>query len=386
MKKTFVIAPDSFKESLTAKEACEAMARGIQKVFQEAELIKVPMADGGEGTLDALIDATNGEKKYVTASGPFPLKKVTTYYGFLGDSTTAVIEMAKINGLELLTTAERNPLLTSTYGTGELIKSALDHGAKKIILAIGGSATNDGGAGMAQALGAKLLDKKGHPIKLGGGNLDQLAHIDCSAFEPRLKDVALVVACDVTNPLLGIKGATHVFGSQKGATLAMIEKLEHNLASYAKIIERDLNRQVATISGAGAAGGLGAGLLAFTSAELKSGIEIVIQATELEHKIQKADYVFTGEGGIDYQTKFGKTPYGVAKTARKYHVPVFVCAGYVGEHVESLYEEGITAIFGILNQAEPLPKALPKGAANLERTSENIARVLCQAAIKNSKE
>ncbi|MGP5429202.1 glycerate kinase [Enterococcus malodoratus] len=377
MKKNFVLAPDSFKESMSAKRACEAMERGIRKVLPDAEILHVPMADGGEGTVDALVDGSKGTRVEVVVSGPLPTEKVTTYYGLLADQKTAVMEMAKANGIELLAESKRNPLLTSTYGTGEMIKSALEHGVEKIIIGIGGSVTNDGGAGMAQALGVRLLDEAGRDLSVGGGALAKLATVDITNVDPRLKNTEIIIASDVTNPLTGPTGASVVFGPQKGATPEMVNELDSNLVHYAEVIKRDLTSDVKNQPGAGAAGGLGAGLLVFTGASLRSGVELVTELTHLEDKISQADYVFTGEGGMDFQTKFGKAPYGVAKAAKKYHKPVFACAGYIGEQVEVLYDEGITAIFGILGKSGSLDDALQAGETNLERTVENIVRVLC---------
>lgn len=376
MKKTFVLAPDSFKESMSAKTACEAMARGIRKVLPEAEIIQVPMADGGEGTVDALVDGSQGTRIDVEVSGPIPTEKVQTYFGLMADKKTAVMEMAKANGIELLSKEKRNPLITSTYGTGEMILAALDQSVEKIIIGIGGSVTNDGGAGMAQALGAHFLDKAGQELAVGGGSLGKLAKIDLSDMDPRVKDTEIIIASDVTNPLVGPKGASQVFGPQKGATKEMVDELDKNLTHYATIIEQDLGIDIVDRPGAGAAGGLGAGLLVFTEAIMQSGVNIVTELTHLAEKISQADYVFTGEGGMDFQTKFGKAPYGVAKIAKKYDKPVFACAGYIGEQVEVLYDEGMTAIFGILAKASTLEEALLSGEENLMRTVENITRVL----------
>lgn len=377
MKKTFVLAPDSFKESMSAQRACEAMERGIRKVLPDAKVVQVPMADGGEGTVDALVDGSGGTSVEVTVSGPIPTEKVRTYFGLLADKQNAVIEMAKANGIELLSEEKRNPLITSTYGTGQMIKAALDQGVKKIIIGIGGSVTNDGGAGMAQALGVRLLDKESNELAAGGGALSRLAKIDMTTIDARLADTEVVIASDVTNPLTGPNGASVIFGPQKGATPEMVEELDKNLAHYAEIIKKDLAIDIAKQAGAGAAGGLGAGLLVFAGASMHSGVDLVIELTNLEEEIAHADYVFTGEGGMDFQTKFGKTPYGVAKLAKKYNKPVFACAGYIGEQVEVLYDEGMTAIFGILDKAGSLDTALKSGERNLERTVENIVRVLC---------
>ena len=371
----YVVAPDSFKESMTAKEVCDAMEKGIKKADSAAEVIKVPMADGGEGTVDSLVDATNGQRVIVEVTGPLG-NKISAYYGILGNGTTAVIEMAKASGLEIVQKKKRNPMITTTFGTGELIRHALDHNVKEIIIGLGGSSTNDGGSGMAQALGAKLLDQNNHQISFGGGNLDKLDKIDISNLDSRLQDVRIILASDVTNPLIGEDGASRVFGPQKGATPEMVEKLENNLQHYAKIIKRDLNKDVASVSGAGAAGGLGAGLMAFTTCKMRQGVDIAIEVTKLEEKVKSADYVFTGEGGTDFQTKFGKTPYGVAKLGKKYHKPVISLAGYLGEGIDSLYSEGLTAIFGIIPGACDLSTALKNGPSNVARTTENIVRLL----------
>lgn len=371
----YVVAPDSFKESMTAKEVCDAMEKGIKEADSAAEVIKVPMADGGEGTVDSLVDATQGQRVIVEVTGPLG-NKISAYYGILGNGTTAVIEMAKASGLEIVEKKKRNPMITTTFGTGELIRDALDHNVKEIIIGLGGSSTNDGGSGMAQALGAKLLDQNNHQIPFGGGNLDKLDKIDISNLDSRLQDVKIILASDVTNPLIGKDGASRVFGPQKGATPEMVEKLENNLQHYAKIVKRDLNKEVALVSGAGAAGGLGAGLIAFTTCEMRRGVDLAIEVTKLEEKIRDADYVFTGEGGTDFQTKFGKTPYGVAKLGKKYHKPVISLAGYLGEGIDSLYSEGFTAIFGIIPGACDLPTALKNGPSNVARTTENIVRLL----------
>ena len=376
MKKKFVLAPDSFKESLSALEVCQAMEKGIKKVFPKAEIISMPMADGGEGTTDALIDATGGRRVYKKVQGSFANTNVEAYFGILGNSNTAVVEMAKANGLELVALEDRNPLITSTYGTGQLIKAAMDEGVDKIIIGIGGSATNDGGSGMARALGAKFLNKDQEEIPLGGGFLKEVRTIDMSDFDPRVEEIEILIATDVTNPLTGNNGASYVFGPQKGATEEMVKILDENLKHYAEIVHNDLGINVKNKPGSGAAGGLGAGLLAFTNAKMQLGIELVAQTIYLEDKIKETDYVFTGEGGMDYQTKFGKAPYGVCKIAKKYKKPCFALAGYIGDGADVLYEEGMTAIFGILSQAQSLSDALADGAKNVERTSENITRVL----------
>lgn len=374
-EKTFVLAPDSFKESMTAKEVCIAMEKGLRKIYPDASYIHVPMADGGEGTVQSLVDASNGIIHRKEVSGPLG-QPVMAQYGILGDGTTAAIEMASASGIHLVTPDSRDPLRTTTYGTGELIRACLDLGIRKIIIGIGGSATNDGGTGMAEALGAKFLDAQGQPLARGGGDLNKLAHIDVSGLDPRLQEVELIVACDVTNPLCGEHGASRVFGPQKGATPEMVQLLDANLSHYAEVVKQQLGKDIRDVPGAGAAGGLGAGLLIFTQAVLRKGIEIVIEYTGLQGKLDDADVVFTGEGGIDFQTKFGKTPYGVAQAAKEAGKPVIAIAGYVGEGIDTLYTEGIDAVFGIVPGAADLDKLLREGPENVERTMENIARVL----------
>lgn len=371
----FVLAPDSFKECMSSKEVCETMEIAIRKVYPDAEVIEVPMADGGEGTVEALVEATSGRYHMVEVTGPLG-NKVEAVFGVLGNMKTAVIEMATASGLHLVKREERNPLITTTYGTGELIKAALDLGVRHIVIGIGGSATNDGGAGMIQALGGKLLDKEGNEIAFGGGELDKIETIDLSNLDPRIKDTVIEVACDVTNPLIGEKGASEIFGRQKGATDEMVKVLDSNLAHYADVIKRDLGIDIAYVEGAGAAGGLGAALLAFLKGELKRGIDLVIKHTELKEKLEGADYVFTGEGSIDYQTMYGKTPIGVATIAKEKGVKTIAFAGNVGEGIDILYTGGITAIFSIMLGVSTLDNALKNGKENLRITVENAVRIL----------
>lgn len=367
-----VVAPDSFKESLSAMEVAQAIEKGFRAVFPDAQIEKIPMADGGEGTVQSLVDATGGKIITKEVTGPLG-EKVTAFFGVLGDGKTAVIEMAAASGLHLVPVEKRNPLLTTTRGTGELILAALDEGVDHLIIGIGGSATNDGGSGMAQALGARLLDKDRNEIAPGGGSLDKLANIDISELDARLQNVKIEVACDVDNPLIGQDGASHVFGPQKGATPEMVKQLDQNLAHYATILARDLGKDVAHIPGAGAAGGLGAGLLAFLDAELKSGIDIVIAATDLEEKIKDADLVITGEGKIDSQTIHGKTPIGVAKTAKKFNIPVIAICGSIADDADVVHDHGIDVLFSSLMRITTLEEALESGASNVEKTARNIA-------------
>lgn len=372
---TYLLAPDSFKESMTSRQVCQAMAQGIKQADPQAGIISVPLADGGEGTTDALVSATHGSFKHVTVNGPLG-RPTAASYGILGDSQTAVIEMAMASGLEMVPIDQRNPWLTTTYGTGELIKDALGQDVDRIIIGLGGSSTNDGGAGMAQALGAHLLDSNGQELPVGGGALKDLARIDVSDLDPRLKQVKIILASDVTNPLTGPQGASYVFGRQKGADTDMVKRLDQNLHCFAQIVKRDLGQDVENQPGAGAAGGLGAGLMAFANGEMQRGIDLVIKLTNLEAKVQQADYVFTGEGGTDFQTHFGKAPFGVAQLGKKYHKPVISFAGYLGDDIEKLYADGFTAFFSITSGASDLQTALAKGPKNMTRTVTNVVRLL----------
>ena len=371
----FVLAPDSFKESMSAKKAGLAMEKGIRSVYPDAECVIVPMADGGEGTVESLVSMTNGEIIKTEVIGPLG-EKVIAEYGLLGEGQTAVIEMASASGLENIKLEDRNPLVTTTFGTGELIKHALDKGVTRILIGIGGSATNDGGVGMLQALGVSFKDQNGQELTFGGGALNQLTTIDLSGLDKRIAHVKIDVACDVTNPLIGENGASAIFGPQKGASPEVVQLLDQNLAHYAEIIKRDLGKDIAHSEGAGAAGGLGAGLMAFLNANLKKGVELVIEYTGLEERMAGADYVFTGEGSIDGQTLFGKTPFGVASIAKKYSIPVIAFAGRIGKGVEPLYDNGFTSIVGILKGVSSLDEALESGEENLAFAAENICRVL----------
>ncbi len=374
----FVLAPDSFKESMTAKEVCQAMENGIRKVLPDAKIISVPMSDGGEGTMDSLIDATNGQKYAVKVTEPLGTP-VTAHYGILGDQKTAIIEMAEASGLSYVPQDKRTPATikkTTTFGTGELINAALKHDVTRVIIGLGGSSTNDGGSGMAQAIGVKFFDHNDHEItqKLGGGDLKQITRIDTIDINPKIKKTKFLLASDVTNPLTGTNGASYVFSPQKGADQATAKELDENLSHYAKII----GQNIAQTPGSGAAGGLGAGLLAFTHAKIYPGVKLVANEVHLAEKIKEADYVLTGEGGTDFQTQFGKTPYGVAQIAKKYDVPVISLAGYIGKGIDHLYDKGFTAIFGILAKAENIDQALKDGPQNVERTTENVVRLIAK--------
>ncbi|WP_432723057.1 glycerate kinase [Jeongeupia wiesaeckerbachi] len=370
-----VIAPDSYKESLSALDVAINIEAGMREVWPDADYVKLPVADGGEGTVDAMVAATGGKLIDVSVTGPLG-DCVGAFYGLSGDGQTAIIEMAAASGLALVPSSLRNPLQTTTYGTGELIRAALDAGARRFIIGIGGSATNDGGAGMVQALGARLLDRDGRELGFGGGQLARLALIDISGLDPRLKDCRIDVACDVNNPLTGPKGASQVFGPQKGATPEIVAQLDANLAHYASIIGHDLGIHVDTVPGAGAAGGMGAAMLAFFKATLRPGIEIVMEAVGLDAIVADADLVITGEGRIDSQTIHGKTPIGVARVAKRHGKPVIGIAGCLTPDVGVVHAHGIDAVFSVLYHACDVEEALAKAADNVKLASRNVAAAL----------
>ncbi|MGX8940326.1 glycerate kinase [Symbiopectobacterium sp. Eva_TO] len=370
-----VIAPDSYKESLSAQEVATQIEAGFREVFPDASYVKLPVADGGEGTVEAMVAATQGRIVEVQVTGPLG-DKIDAFFGLSGDEKTAFIEMAAASGLERVPSAQRNPLLTTSYGTGELIRSALDHGVKHCIIGIGGSATNDGGAGMAQALGAKLLDAQGESIGFGGGALDTLKRVDVSELDQRIKSCRFEVACDVTNPLTGKLGASAVFGPQKGATPAMIIQLDNALKQYAEVIRHRLDIDVDQVPGSGAAGGMGAALLAFCGAELRQGIEIVTEALGLDELVRDASLVITGEGRIDSQTVHGKVPIGVARVAKRYNKPVVGIAGSLTADVGVVHEHGLDAVFSVLYNICSLEEALDNAAANVRMTARNVAATI----------
>ncbi|WP_422442044.1 MULTISPECIES: glycerate kinase [unclassified Endozoicomonas] len=370
-----VIAPDSFKECLTAAQVASAIETGFKEILPDAQCVKVPVADGGEGTLQSLVDATGGHFIEVPVTGPLG-HQIQAEFGILGDGTTAVIEMARASGLELVSPDHRDPMIATTQGTGELILSALDRGVEKIIVGIGGSATNDGGAGMMQALGVRLLNDQGKELQCGGGQLSSLSKIDTSNLDQRLQSVEIIAACDVDNPLTGDNGASAIFGPQKGATPDMVKVLDQSLGHFGLIMERDLGVSVCDRPGAGAAGGMGAALLGFLNARLEPGIEIVMAAVDLAEKVKGANLVITGEGRIDGQTAQGKTPVGVARIAKSLDLPVVALAGSVGQGAEAVYAQGIDALFPVVHGAVTLEQALMKGEENLIRAARNLAVAL----------
>ncbi|MFC2012825.1 glycerate kinase [Chloroflexota bacterium] len=369
-----IIAPDSFKGNLSALQVAQAISAGVKRAIPDAEIIMVPMADGGDGTTQALIDAVGGEMLTATVTGPLG-EPVSAQWGRLNDKTTGVIEMATASGFNLVPPQKRNPLAATTYGTGELILAALEAGCRKLIIGIGGSATNDGGAGMAQALGVSLLDKNGAPLTSGGGALIDLAHIDISGIDPRLADCEVTVASDVDNPLCGPKGASAVFGPQKGATPEMVAQLDAALAHYADVIRRDVGVDIRDTPGAGGAGGLGAALITFLKTKMQPGIEIFIRATNLTEHLKDASLVFTGEGQIDSQTAHGKVPVGVARQAKAFGLLVIAIAGSIKDGYQTVYEHGIDAVFSIAPGPISLEQSVAEAANLTADAAERAVRL-----------
>ena len=371
-----ILAPDSFKGNLTSLEVAIAFEKGIKRVLPRANCIKIPMADGGEGTVQSLIDGIGGEIIRKRVIGPIG-QKVFARYGLLSNGT-AVIEMAEASGLPLVTTRKKNPAKTTTFGTGELIIDAINKGAKKIIIGIGGSATNDGGVGMAQALGVRFLDSKDKEIKQhgSGGMLKKIVKIDTRETNKVLKNINIIVACDVDNPLCGRLGASYIFGPQKGATPAMVRVLDDNLKHLAKIIKQSLKKDISKLKGAGAAGGLGAGLVAFAKAKMKSGVDIVIDATNLERHMKNTNLVITGEGRVDSQTAYGKTPSGVAKSARKHGIPTLVIGGGITDDAKDIFSHGIDALESACARDMSLEDAIKHSREHLANAAERAIRLV----------
>lgn len=370
-----VIAPDSFKESLSSQQVAEQIEAGIWEIFPHADTIKLPIADGGEGTIEALVAATDGHIVETDVTGPLG-RQVKAGYGVCGDEQTAVIEMAAASGLALVPKEHRNPLLTTSFGTGELIRCALDAGYRNLVIGIGGSATNDAGVGLLQALGARFLEAQDKDIGFGGASLTKLERIDIQGLDPRLQECRIEVACDVTNPLTGPTGASAIFGPQKGATSEMIAELDQALRHFAAIVKRDLGQDIEQQQGAGAAGGMGAGLMAFLSAELRPGVSIVIEHIGLEKALEGADLLITGEGRIDGQSVYGKAPIGVARVAQQHGVPVVVIAGSLGTGYEEVYSCGISALFSVAKGPCTLEMALKNAAANVRATARNVSAII----------
>ena len=376
-----VIAPDSFKDSLSAQGVADAIALGLAEVWPDAQLVKCPMADGGEGTVESILAACEGQLRRNNVRGPMGTT-VDAAWGWLPHSHTAIIEMAEASGLQLVPVDQRDACISSTYGTGELICAALDAGAQRVILAIGGSATNDGGAGAMQALGVKLLDAQAQILAPGGLALAQLAHIDLTDLDPRLAHVRFDIAADVDNPLCGPHGASAIFGPQKGATPAQVEELDRALGHFAECCAKVLNKDVSDEPGSGAAGGLGFAAKAFLGAQFKAGVEVVAELVGLAESIKDADLVLTGEGRFDAQTLRGKTPFGVARIARRQGVPVIVIAGTLGEGYQALYTHGIDAAFALASGPMTLEQACAEAPRLLRERASDIARVWQIAARK----
>ena len=362
-----LVAPDSFKDSLSASEVSRIIYEAISAVIPSASIRQIPISDGGEGLLEALLTPLQGTLVSVSVKDPLH-RTIEASYGLVDQGKTAIIEMATASGLELLSIEERNPLITSTYGTGELIKNALDKGCTKIIIGLGGSATNDGGIGMIKALGGLFLDQYNQEIADGGGALSTLHSIDLSGLDKRLQQVAIVCACDVDNPLTGPSGASYVYAKQKGASDNMLAVLDSNLSNYATVIKATLNKDLEHISGTGAAGGTAMGLLAFLDATLTPGIALITELLHLEKHIKEAQLVVTGEGKIDIQTLHGKTIMGIASLAKKHSIPVLVFTGSIGHGISEIYDQGVTAIFSIVSEPMSLETAI-KNAAELLKTS-----------------
>ena len=371
-----VIAPDSFKGSVAAREVADSAERAVREVFPACEVVKIPLGDGGEGTMDALLAALGGERVSCRVRDPLS-RPLWADYAILEDGRTAIVEMARASGLPLLAPAERDPSQATTYGTGELIRDALERGCRRFLLAIGGSATNDGGTGLLRALGYRFLDGRGEELEPCGAALARIAVVDRSGVSPALREASFTVACDVDNPLYGERGAAEVFARQKGADDAMVRMLDAGLRNYARVIERATGTRVDELPGAGAAGGLGAGLVAFLGAELKPGIQMVLEATRFDERIQGADLIITGEGKLDRQTCMGKAPWGVSRAATRQGIPVIALGGSV-EDTPLLNQRGFLAVLPILPAPVSLERAMAKDFTlrNIQRTVEQALRIL----------
>lgn len=370
-----LVAPDSYKGSLTAIEVADVMEEGIKKACPMANVIKKPIADGGEGTVETILNAIGGSYQHLTVTGPTG-KPIEAKFGILSDQYTAVIEIASASGLMTISAEDRNPLMTTSYGTGEIIKKALDKGCRKLVIGLGGSATNDGGVGMAQAVGIRFLDDYGREIGLGGERLTDIALIDVSGLDPRIQEAELVIASDVNNVLCGEDGASAVFAPQKGATPEMVDKLDRALQHLATVIKKQLDIDIANTKGAGAAGGLGAGLMAFLNAQMHSGIATVFEFTKIENDVKIADLIITGEGQTDQQSVFGKVPYGIGNLAQKYHKPVICISGSVTEGAEKLYDHGVKVVIGAVQSPMSLEDAIFNSKELVMKATERTMRAI----------
>lgn len=380
-----VVAADSFKGSLSSAEISEAVETGFRKVYEDGIVVKVPVADGGEGTVQALVDGTRGIYRTVKVSGPLG-DEVTALYGISGDGNTAIIEMASASGLPLISVEKCNPMKTTTFGTGQLIKDALEKGCREFLIGIGGSATNDCGMGMMQALGMKFLDKNRNILEGCGGNLIKTEEIDASDLIPQVKEARFLIACDVDNPLFGANGAAHVYSRQKGADDQMVEELDKGLKHFNEVVKKSSGFDMNNLPGAGAAGGLGGGFAAFLKGDLKPGIDIILNMTDLAGKMDGADFVVTGEGRIDFQSVMGKTPTGVSKLAAKQNIPVIAIAGAVTDDADVVHNHGINSLFSIMNYPISLEHAMDPDRAKtfVEKNIEEIFRLIKTCQVKFS--
>lgn len=378
-----VAAIDSFKGSMTSLEVSEAFEKGVKKVYKDAEFLKIPLADGGEGTVEALISNLNGKMINIRVKDPL-MREIDSFYGISGDGKTAIIEMAAASGLPLLSPDERNPLKATTFGTGELIKDALEKGCREFIIGIGGSATNDAGTGMLSALGYVFLDENGNELVPNGENLAKIRSFRDDKVIKEVSKAKFLIACDVDNPFYGPNGAACVYGKQKGATKEIIKILDNGMKNFSDVIKEIIETDISNISGSGAAGGLGGAFMAFFNAELKPGIDIITEKIELENKINGSDYVITGEGRIDFQSAMGKTPSGVAKLAKKHGIPVIAIGGSVDDEIGNIYDCGITAAFSIMDSPMTLLEAMDTSNAKrlVEKTAEQIFRLIKQSKEK----
>lgn len=382
MTMRILVAPNAFKESLTAIEAARAISRGIRRVLPRARITEMPIADGGDGTLQAVVAGTKGRVLKTKVKGPLG-KLITAEYGITGDGKTAVIEMSRASGLVLVPPTQRNPMFTTSFGTGQLIRAALDDGVRNILLAIGGSATVDGGVGALQALGVRFLDRQERPVTFGGKGLLTIQSLDLSRMHPALKHARILVACDVDNPLIGRRGAAAVFGPQKGATPAMVKQLNAGLKRLAVLIARLTGVRVAQVPGSGAAGGISGSFLGLLGAQLRPGSELVFELLKIERIIPMMDWIITGEGQIDFQTPFGKGPGMLARVAARFQVPVVGIAGSVAENTDGLFEKGFAALFSIVKGPMDLATAMRRAPSLMEWTAAQIARLILAAGRKS---
>ncbi len=378
-KMKIVLAPDSYKGSMHAMDVAKAMAEGVHRVVPDAETVLIPVSDGGDGTLETLVANTDGRVESLEVTGPLG-EPLIAEWGALGDGHTAVVETARTSGLALVPIERQDPRIATTYGLGQAMRAALDAGFRRFIVAIGGSATNDAGAGMAQSLGARLLDKDGIELPQGGSALGNLEHIDISTMDPRVREATFLVACDVSNPLTGPKGASVVYGPQKGATPEMIQELDEALGNFASVVKRDLDLDVDDVAGSGAAGGLGAGLIAFADGDLKLGVDIVLSALNFDSRLRDADLVITGEGCLDYQTTFNKAPVGVAAMAKARGISVIAVSGSHGEGFQEVHDHGIDAAVPIVCEPMTLEQSTERGVELVAAATEQALRMMATGA------